>query len=118
MHKYRSISIKIALVGIFLALWIWYQKDTYTQYQEQRLFAQLAPMQISTEQIQEYQEHCMQAQEPCMVLPHQQLIATLSWIQNIQYFGSYVETGKNEKVTGLLDQLTTLSPYWTYPYVF
>ena len=51
-------------------------------------------------------------------MPFQQLYGDLLRIGSIQYVGMNIGEKANTSLGILLDTLTTIAPYWRYPYVF
>jgi hypothetical protein len=68
--------------------------------------------------IKDYITKCHQEKKNCLIIPHQQFYADLMWISSIQYVGSLLVSTRMPYLYGMLDNLTNLSPYWTYPYFF
>lgn len=66
----------------------------------------------------DYANYCHKNKLNCMILPHQQTYADLVWMNSIQYVWSVVDSTKTRYLYWLLDNITNLSLYWTYPYVF
>lgn len=66
----------------------------------------------------EYNKYCHTHQKLCQFIPWQQLYADLMWLGSIQYIGENISKTSIEGVGVLLDTLTTLSPYRSYPYAF
>lgn len=65
-----------------------------------------------------YTDYCHENSLNCIVFPHQQFYTDLMWIWSIQYIGSVIDSLSAKYLYNLLDNLTTLNPYWDYPYVF
>jgi len=66
----------------------------------------------------EYANYCHSNKLNCIVFPHQQTYADFVWMNSIQYVGSVVDSTKTTFLYGLIDNITNLNLYWTYPYVF
>lgn len=65
-----------------------------------------------------YNTYCHKAWKPCQFMPFQQLYGDLLRIGSIQYVGMNIGEKANTSLGVLLDTLTTIAPYWKYPYVF
>ncbi len=68
--------------------------------------------------ISSYVKKCHQNEKNCLIIPHQQFYSDLIRISSIQYVGSVMASTKMPYLYGMIDNLTNLSPYWTYPYYF
>lgn len=66
----------------------------------------------------QYNEYCHTQGKPCQFLPWQQLYADMMRIGSIQYIGVNLGSNGDKWLYTLLDTLTTLSPFWAYPYGF
>ncbi len=65
-----------------------------------------------------YNTYCHEAWKPCQFMPFQQLYGDLLRIGSIQYVWMNIGEKANASLAVLLDTLTTIAPYWRYPYVF
>lgn len=65
-----------------------------------------------------YAEYCHENQINCSIFPHQQIYADFVWMSSIQYIGSIIDSSMAPYLATMLNNLTNLSPYWDYPYVF
>jgi hypothetical protein len=63
-------------------------------------------------------KYCHDHKLNCQIIPHQQFYADLIWISSIQYVWSIMKSTNLPYLYWMLDNLTNLSPYWTYPYFF
>ena len=70
------------------------------------------------ETIKKYIKKCHQNKKNCLIIPNQQFYADLIWISSIQYVWSVMRSTDMPYLYGMLDNLTNLSPYWSYPYFF
>gem|GEM_PF-3355507 len=73
---------------------------------------------FQTPSFPQYNEYCHQQGKPCQFLPFQQLYADIMRISSIQYIGVNLGANGDRGLYTLLDTLTTVSPFWAYPYGF
>ncbi len=66
----------------------------------------------------EYNMYCKEHWKACQFIPFQQLYADMLWIGSIQYIGVNLGSRADRSLYTLLDTVTTVSPYWSYPYGF
>lgn len=66
----------------------------------------------------DFAEQCHKNKQNCLILPHQQTYSDLVWLNSIQYVGSVIDSSKTVYLFSMLDNITNLNPYWTFPYVF
>lgn len=66
----------------------------------------------------EYTLWCHQNQKLCSMMPLQQIYADTQWLSSIQFVGGQMTSQWVDWLYMLLDNITNLSPYSDYPYVF
>lgn len=65
-----------------------------------------------------YQNYCFQNKLNCIVFPNQEFYADIIWLSSIQYVWSVLDSSKTTYLYDMIDNITNLNPYWSYPYVF
>lgn len=73
---------------------------------------------FQTPTLPQYNNYCHEKGKPCLFIPFQQLYADIMRISSIQYIGVNLGQNGDRGLYTLLDTLTTLSPFWPYPYGF
>jgi len=68
--------------------------------------------------LEQYSVYAHNNNKSNLIYPNQQTIADINYIKNIQYIGSIREPFKAKFLYNGLDNITNLSPYWTYIYNF
>lgn len=66
----------------------------------------------------DYVEYCHNEEKNCLIIPHQESYSSYLWITSVQYVGSMLQSDRLKNLYGIIDNLTNMSPYWTYPYQF
>lgn len=66
----------------------------------------------------EYTIWCHKNQKLCSMMPLQQIYADMQWLSSIQFVGGQMTVDWLDWLYILLDNITNLSPYSDYPYVF
>lgn len=68
--------------------------------------------------VEAYNKDCQQKWINCSIMPFQQLYSSFLWLSSIQYIGTVVDSNRAPYLYAMLQNLTNLSPYWSYPYIF
>lgn len=67
---------------------------------------------------EEYLSYCHNETKNCIFLPNQQWLANQTWLNSIQYAGKTIFNKEQSWLYEKLLNISSLSPYWSYPYIF
>lgn len=65
-----------------------------------------------------YNTKCVYGQGRCQIFAFQYLVAAVKRLDTIQFIGKYVIASAPSDVSNRLIDVTRLSPYRSYPYIF
>lgn len=131
-RKLQSIGIWVAVIILFW-LFIWYNVAFIRTKWWTKLQATINPVpytkHFDAEQERPksfftapafpgYTKWCHDNKKLCSIMPLQQLYADMQWISSIQYIWGSSNYKWFYGLHTLLDNISNLAPYWTYPYVF
>lgn len=121
------------LIAVFIGAYIFYTAIFIRSSQQNKIIEAINPVPYTTHfDVQQqkpntfftmqafpaYTKWCHENKKLCSIIPMQQLYADIQWLSSIQFIG---KESSNDAIIGLstlLDNLTTLSPYRSYPYTF
>lgn len=96
-----------------------YEKDVFSSYKKYFIKKDEDPIYVWNDSVfEEFALDCHEKDKNCLIFPNQQFYTDLIWISSIQFVWWATEIWRSQNLYRILDNLTNLSYYWKYPYIF